>query len=59
MDNAHESVPGPDWTAEEPEFLSRLARAGNTAARAARLLGRRISSMRWQASELGLLLHKH
>jgi hypothetical protein len=58
MEAAHESTPGTDWTAEELNILCGLARAGSTAARAANLLGRRISSVRRQARQLGLLLYK-
>jgi hypothetical protein len=47
-----------DWTREELELLSRLAKDRVSAAQAAKLLGRRISSVRRQARQLGIILYR-
>jgi hypothetical protein len=47
------------WTAAEAARLMQLAKRRVSAARAARLLGRRIGSVRRQAKALGILLYKH
>jgi hypothetical protein len=47
-----------DWTQEELDRLSRLAQERSTATGAAKALRRRVSSVRRQARELGILLYK-
>lgn len=59
MDGAREPQVASDWTAEELALLSRLARDRISAADAARVLGRRVSSVRRQARQSGVLLYKH
>jgi hypothetical protein len=47
-----------DWTPAEIDRLLRLAKRKATATRAAKLLGRRIASVRRRAKLLGVLLYK-
>lgn len=50
--------PKSDWTQEELVRLARLAQERSTATEAAKALRRRVSSVRRQARELGVLLYK-
>lgn len=47
-----------DWTPVEADRLLQLAKRRTSAARAAKLLGRRVASVRRQAKALGILLYK-
>lgn len=49
----------PAWTQHELVRLTLLARERATAAKAAKVLGRRVSSVRRQAPEQGILLYKN
>lgn len=59
MDTRQDSPkPKPVWTQHELTRLTLLARDRATAAKAAKVLGRRVSSVRRQARERGILLYK-
>jgi len=47
-----------DWTREEHWRLSALAKKKLSAAKIAKILGRRVGSVRNEASHLGILLYK-
>jgi hypothetical protein len=57
-DMLHSSKRSPEWTSTEVDRLLQLAKKRANAARAAKLLGRRIGSVRRQARLLGILLYK-